>query len=271
MLRKRVSKNAEVLKALVAKLLVTSFADDGGDGGDDKGAGGTGGSTINYEDLIAKARKEEKDKLYPEIKRYRKMSEDMTTQNNDNLLKIGRLEKKIEELEAQKSGVSDEEVEKLRNRITELEEEISKKEEKEGSVPNEEELRKTIRAELEAEFNVKLYRTEKLASDEVKKSVLPMFFDGITGTTNEEIDNSIEEAIKKTKEAKEQLGITDEDPTDGVDEKDDKKNSGSERPPKASSSVEGTVKKSKYSPEDIQNLDPTSEEFQRLRRDLGLK
>lgn len=274
MLRKRVSKNAEVLKALVSKLLVTSFADDSGAGDD----GSKQVQVVNYEELIAKARKEEKNKLYPEIDRYKRLFEDMTRQNNDNIIKIGTLEKKIEELEANKSsGVSDEEVTKLNNRIAELEAEVKKYEEQDnGEAPNEEELRESIRAELEAEFNVKLYRTEKLASDDVKKAVLPMFFDGITGTTSEEIDKSIEEAIEKTKIAKEQLGIKDTESDSDSDEEENndkekkKDDGGSNRPPKASTNAI-KLGKSKYTAEDIQNLDPNSDEYKQLRRDLGLK
>lgn len=278
MFRERVKK-AEVFKSLVANLLITSFADEGDEGNGGDNGGDNGGSLrVNYEDLIKKARQEEKSKLYPEIKKYKKLFEDMTEQNNNNLLKIGTLEKKIEELEAKQSdSASNEEVESLKSKITTLENENSELKNKQSEAPNEEEIRNNIRAELEAEFNVKLYRTEKLASDEVKKSVLPMFFDSITGTTNEEIDSSIEKAVEMTKQAKEQLGIKDTDDGDGDNNEGngdgnhkDEGDGGNKRPPKASSTAV-SIGKRKYTVEDIQGLDPASDEFKELRKQLGLK
>ena len=226
-MRNERDKKAKVLCALVAgiadKLFPVAYADDGGNGDNggtppaDPPANGGGSQTpanggdngnkppqINYEDLIKRARQEEKNKLYPEISKLKDELKTMTKHNNDNLLRVGQLEA---ENEALRNGNGESAVVKeLRERVATLEAENNKL--KETTPPDEEALRTQIRTELEAEFNVKLYRTEKLASDEVKNTVLPMFYDSITGNTNEEIDASIQKAIEMTNQAREQFGIT---------------------------------------------------------------
>lgn len=208
----------EMFVGLLRKNLPTAFADEGdgsGTGGDTgAGAGGTGTDPtqtqppqINYEDLISRARKEEKDKLYPEIEKYKKQYKEMEKSNNKNLLRIGELET---ELESIKNGGESAEVTSLKSRVAELESEL---ETAKKDRPDEE----AIRAEIEKKFEVKLYRTERLASDEVKNAVLPMFLEGITGETNEEIDASIQNAMELTKKAKEQAGVKPDDGNGGGD------------------------------------------------------
>ena len=69
---------------------------------------------INYEELIAIARREEKDKLYPQISRLKEDLKVMTKLNNDNLLKIAELEKS-------KGDNGAKEIEKLNKEIVKLE------------------------------------------------------------------------------------------------------------------------------------------------------
>lgn len=198
---------------LLSKLAPVSYADDGnGDGtgnnvpnGSSEPGGNSGGAPsvpqINYEDLVARARKEEKDKLYGQIRGLKDDLKLMTKSNNDNLLKVGQLQA---ELDALKSGGDSEEVTQLKNKITSLETEIANLK---SSAVDEKTLRESIEAEFKADYEVKLYRIEKLGTEDVKNGVLPMFLDAITGKTKEEIDASIQEAMNKTAQAREQLGI----------------------------------------------------------------
>ena len=194
-------------KWLLGKAL-KSYADDGGELGEPENTTPApeqrrqSSPPMNFEDLIAKARKEEKDKLYPEIKRLRGENDKFVKQHNDDLLKIAELERDIESL---RNNGESEELKKLKGQVASLEKELA---DTKAQNPDEAAIRASVKAELDKEYEVKLYRTEKLATDEVKSSVLPMFFDGITGTTKEEIDSAIENAINQTKLAKEQLGIS---------------------------------------------------------------
>lgn len=205
-------KNAEKFSRIINGLLHKSFADEGdGNGGQEPPAPQTPPapnpastsqltepSQINYEELIARARKEEKDKLYTQIKTLKDDLKEMTKQNNKNLLEAGTLKAEIDNL---KNGGDSEEVTTLKNKIKELEGTIETL--KQQSTDEE-----TIRQQVEQEYEVKLYRTEQLVKDEVKDAILPMFMETVTGATKEEIDASIEKAKELTQKAKEQMGVT---------------------------------------------------------------
>lgn len=309
-MRNERDKKAKVLCALVAgiadKLFPVAYADEGGNGdnggtppADPPANGGSqtpanGGDNggiktpqINYEDLIKRARQEEKNKLYPEINKLKDELKTMTKHNNDNLLRIGQLEAENETL---RNGNGESAVVKeLRDKVATLEAENNQL--KETTPPDEEALRTQIRTELEAEFNVKLYRTEKLASDEVKNSVLPMFYDNIGGNTNEEIDASIQKAIEMTNQAREQFGIS--APTNPF--------GGSQTPANGGSPMNPQSPQQKQNPVNPQNpagagvfnvnpqnplfsmggqtqnidylsrLDPNSEEYKKFRQQMGLR
>ena len=55
------------------------------------------GTQINYEDLISKARREEKEKQYSRIKELKTQVDTMTTKHNNALIKNADLELKLEE------------------------------------------------------------------------------------------------------------------------------------------------------------------------------
>lgn len=158
---------------------------------------------VNYEDLIARARKEEKDKLYPQIKDLQGKLGAMTKLNNDNLLKVAALEKQLADIQNNKS--EDKEVENLKTELNTLKTEY---ENYKKSAPDETALREQIKKELDAEYAVKQYRLEKLSSESVKADVLPVFFEEIKGNTEEDIDKAIALAAEKTKQVREQLGVT---------------------------------------------------------------
>ena len=219
--------------------------------------------TINYEDLISKARKEEKDKQYNTIKKLKGQIDTLTNQHNDDLLKIGQLEKDLEtankKLETSGQGDS-EEVNTLKKEIEDLNKDkksLTKKlEDLEKNTISREELENEIRTELEAEYATKTYKAEKMA--ELKDDILVPEL--VMGSTKEEIDASIEVALAKSKEIREKLGIT------------EGSKSPQGRTPKtpSSPSVSG-VQNAQFSEDYIASLDVRSPEYAEFRKQIGLR
>lgn len=150
-----------IVKRLFGGLTLKAFAEenpaegDGGDEGDGTPAKKT--PTINYEDLIAKARKEEKDKQYKTIEKLKGQIETLTQQHNDDLLAKADLEKQLKDAQEKLKTVGQgdsEEVKTLKGEIATLtkdKEDLEKKiKEFEGQKPvSREEVEKEVRAELE--------------------------------------------------------------------------------------------------------------------------
>ena len=219
--------------------------------------------TINYEDLISKARAEEKSKQYNTIKKLKGQIDTLTNQHNDDLLKIGQLEKDLEtankKLETSGQGDS-EEVNTLKKEIEDLNKDkksLTKKLEdlEKNTIPREE-LENEIRTELEAEYATKTYKAEKMA--ELKDDILVPEL--VMGSTKEEIDASIEVALAKSKEIREKLGIT------------EGSKSPQGRTPKtpSSPSVSG-IQNSQFSEDYIASLDVRSPEYAEFRKQIGLR
>lgn len=152
---------------------------------------------LNFEQLIAQARKEEKEKLYPEINRLKEELRIMTTNNNSNLLEVAKLKEELEKIKAN-NNESD--------KITELKEELEKVKNEYEDFKKNTVSEEDLRATLEKEYEVKAYFTEQKAAN--KNLILPMFFDSIAGETKEDIDASVKNAIEMTNKAKEQLNAT---------------------------------------------------------------
>ena len=203
-------------------------------------------NTVNFEDLIAKARQQEKAKLYPQIQKLQEQNNALTEKNNAHLLTIGEKDARISELEKQlaesnnasKKGASEKEA-SLLSKIAELEKELT--DIKANTVSREE-----IEAEIKAEYDVKLYREQKLR--EVGDTVIPEL---ITGTTIEEIDAS----IKVSQERYNQITS---------------KVLGGVQVPVANVNTSSFQSKD-LNIEDIANLDPRSPEYAQLRARLGLR
>ena len=220
---------------------------------------------VNYEDLIKQARKEEKDKLYPRIEKAEKDLRDQVAVNNDLLLKNAALSEEVAKLK-KKSGEPDPKVaeleaenQKLKDRIKELED----------NTPSEDD----IRAKVEKEYEVKLYAQRK--RDELKsgKKVLSMLLDDIKGSTNEEVDAAAEEAIKKTKSVRADLGLDDED-EEGEDTSKKKKKKETTKTRKVTRAPAVNPSSSddeEFDAEYIRSLDPRSDEYKEFRAKLGLR
>lgn len=202
--------------------------------------------TINYEDLIAQARKQEKAKLYPQIEKLEKENKALVEKNNANLLVIGEkeseittLNKTIADLKASSNKGASEVEKELNKRIAELEKELT--DIKADTVSREE-----IENEIKAEYEVKLFREQKLR--EVGDSIIPEL---VSGTTKEEIEASIKVAQDRFKEIQDKI-------------------MGSVIVPVSNTSV-SSFQKANVSLDDIAKLDPRSPEYAQLRAKLGVR
>lgn len=203
-------------------------------------------SPVNFEDLISKARNEEKAKLYPKIKKLEEEKNVLVEDKNTLMLKVGQLETDIDTYKKQleSTGKSEDEVVKgLKKTITSLEKKLAEIESNTVDVST---LEQEIRTQVEAEYDVKMYRLEKVG--ELKDNLLPEL---VMGTTREEIDNSIEQSKARFEEIRNRvLG-------------------GVSIPPVNTSSSKFTSRD--FSIEDFAKLDPRSTEYAEMRKKLGLK
>ena len=255
-----VGMSNEHIKKLIESISLKAFADEGEDGGEGEQSKST--PSINYEDLIAKARREEKDKHYKTIEKLKTQVSTLTEQHNNDLLKIADLEKKLAEAndKLSKAGSGDsEEVKTLRDTIKNLnkeKEDLDKKvKDLEANKPvDREEVVTQVRAELEAEYEVKTYKATKLA--ELKDDILVPEL--VFGNTKEEIDESIKTALERSASIKESLGI--------------KNQTKQKRTPKSPTnpSVSG-VQDNGVSIERLASMDVRSPEYAEMRKQLGLR
>lgn len=224
---------------------------------------------VNYEDLIAKARKEEKDKLYPRIQKAESDLKEQVKINNELLLRNAALSEELEKVKS-KSNAPDPRIAELEQENEALKGEIQTLKD---SSPNEDE----IRAKVEKEYEIKLYAQQK--KDELKSSgkVLTMLLDTITGNTTEEIDSAVTAAIEKTKSVKADLGIEDDDPEgDPAPKKKAKAKKSTTKqtdptPSRAPAANPSGEDDEEYDAEYIRNLDPRSKEYKEFRAKLGLR
>lgn len=218
--------------------------------------------SINFEQAIARARKEEKDKLYPRIQKLEEDNKALQGSVNKYLLENAALK---EELEKQKNKPQDPKIKELEDKVASLEAENKTLKE---STPNEDEIRQKVAKEYE----VKLYAQEQIAAN--KGSILSILTSEITGTTKEEIDTAIANAKEKTRSIKKDLGLDVDD-----EEDDDSKKSGGKKTPPAQKKQKKAPAASPASDSDgeefdaeyIRNLDPRSKEYAEFRKKMGLR
>lgn len=262
---------AEMRERVLNKIVFNAFADEEPSQGEDSKGGN---NPINYEQLIALARKEEKDKLYPKIKALEKENKTLIENANNYLIEIGNLKTQISELTSKSDkGVDIEQLQKdyddLKTKFDTLAGEKEELENRLNDVVPEEELRATITKEFEVKYYLDSQKSEH------EGEILPMFMNDITGSTNEEIDESISNAINKTLEIKKQLGLIDEDGNEvksksASDEKSNKEE-GKKRKDVPPANPKSNENVTKYTASYIQSLDPSSEEYRKFRAELGLK
>lgn len=262
-----VETSRKIIKGIVEMCSLRAYADEGGSS--DSGDGGTGEQpkqpTINYEDLIAKARKEEKDKQYAKIERLEAQVKSLTEQHNNDLLKIAEFEGKLESAEKKlaTSGAGDsEELKTLKTELASVtaERDSLKKEVaglKKDSIDLDE-YEKELRGKIESEYAVKLYRVEQLSAHKADILVPEL----VMGETQEEIDKSIEAAIARSNEIKASLG---------VQTTPQQAQQGQGRTPKAPANPSTDFfQSSGVSLEKLATMDVSSPEYANLRKQLGL-
>lgn len=245
--------------AVISLFSVRAFAEEADPNTDDGGEPTK--PSINYEDLIAKARKEEKDKQYKTIEKLKTQNNTLTEQHNNDLLKIADLEEKLKVANEKlsKTGDSDSEaVKTLKSEVSTLTKEKSDLEKKvadlEKNKPvSREEVEAEVRAELEAEYEVKTYKAEKLAEHKDDLYVPEL----VMGDTKEAIDASLQVALARSKEIAEKLGVS---------------NGTKKRTPKTPNNPDVShVQDNQYSYEYLASLDPASKEYAEVRQKLGLR
>ena len=249
-------------------LFMTVHADDNEDGDTP-----TVAPTVNYEELIKQARKEEKDKLYPRIEKAEKDSKETLVSLNNALLEKGALAQELEKLKGELKTANDKSedsqlVKDLKKQVEDLTNELN---ELKSKGVDEAEIRKQIKAEYE----IKLYIQEQINKNQDK--ILEAFDDTIAGTTKEEVDAAIKKAIEKSDSVKKSLGIDvkEEDSTEGEDSQKQQQNviatppvpKQKRQPPVANPANNGS-KKTNLTSEDIRSMDVTSSEYAALRENL---
>lgn len=252
------------LKVLRNPIILKAFAEGENEGNE---------PPMSFEALIAAARKEEKDKLYPRIEKLETENKNLTKSLNDALIDKGTAQKKVEELEKALETATSDKVKDLEGQLAQAQKELK---EVKDSTPKEED----IRAKVEAEYEVKYYRDNKLRDG--ADDILDVFHDEVKGATKEEIDASFENAKEKTIATKKQLGLIDED-GNPVKQKTSKTTSNTEDG-KAddgkgdSKSTKRPPASNPKSPDDegfdfdyVQSLDPASNEYKEFRKKMGLK
>ena len=246
--------------ALFGNLFLTAFADEAPTADPPKGDS----PSINYEQLIAQARKEEKDKLYPQIEKLKAQIEVLTQQSNEALLAKGAVEKEFADFKASQKKGDSEEVTKLKAQVEAL---TKENEDLKKNTVSEEELRK----QFEEEYSVKLYAKDKLTEN--KDKILSVFAEKVTGKTKEEIDKAIEQAIASSDEIRKELGVDSkkEPEKKETSKKDSDSKDKKQSNPPAPNPQGGEGEKGKYDLEYIQSLDPRSEEYAKWRKSVGLK
>lgn len=248
-----------VFQKFLGRFALSAFAEEGGDPAPDDGGNPQTPPSVNFEQMIAQARKEEKDKLYPRIKKAEDENKTLTASVNKYLLENAALKDELEKLK-NNSGDSAK-IKELEEKIASLETENKTLKE---NAPNEDEIRKKI----EAEFEVKMYAQEQINAN--KDSIISILIPEITGKTKEEIDSAIASAKEKTKTIKKDLGLDVDD--EGDDKSKGKKTPAPQKQKKAPASNPATDGDGEeFDAEYVRNLDPRSKEYAEFRKKMGLR
>lgn len=208
--------------------------------------------SINYENLIAQARKEEKDKMYVTINDLKSQLATMTNNNNSNLIVIGELKSQIAKLE-EDLGKKVEDTQTVKDLLAQIEVLKGEKETLKATI------RQEVESELEEKNKLETFKATKV--EEFKKDIIPTYLDEVKGNSEEEILASIEEVKKKSLKVKQDLGLVDE--KGNVINLTKKKDS----PPPTNPDKKG---KEELDLEYLAGLDVKSPEYAEYRKKMGL-
>lgn len=243
--------NGAFIKKLFGLLFLNVFAEETIEEDNNEGDGEEGNnSVINYEDLILKARKEEKDKMYKKLDKYKKEQEMLIKQHNEDLLKIGNLESLL-------SSSSSDDIKGLKDTIDNLKKEnegySSIIEDYKQQLANKE---NEVKEKLEKEYEIKMYLNSKLM--EYKDIILVPEL--VSGSTKEEIDASIEKAKERSEEIRKSLGI-----------KNNTMNNTYRTSINPTNPSIGTIQSKQVDLNSLASMDVSSKEYKELRKQLGFK
>lgn len=252
---------AEIKKLLLKNMVKSVLAEEGGEG---EPTEPTPTSTINYEDLIQKARKEEKEKQFKVIERLRTQVNTLTEQHNGDLLSLAEKDKEIaslnDKLTNSNSGDS-EQVKTLKAELKEKDKEIKSlqaKIDEYGEPVNVDELTEQIRGQFEQEYTVKEHRLQVL-SDNKEQLLVPEL---VMGTTIEEIDNSLKSALERSEEIRKSLGVNGNT---------QQSNSGVNPNIKPSNPSTSSIQTGSLDLDALAHMDVRSPEYAELRKKLNLR
>ena len=125
-----------IFPKIIDKFILKSFADETGDESneenkdtDNEDNSNSNEGTLNYEDLISRARQQERQKQYNKIEKLNNTNQTLVEQHNADLLKIAELEKMVEELNKKVTDVGSSDSEAVTTLKKELEEVTKEKDE----------------------------------------------------------------------------------------------------------------------------------------------
>lgn len=226
---------------------------------------------VDFEELIQKARNEEKKKQYSTIEKLKKQIATLTDQHNDDLLKIAALEKEGDKKKSDENKPSEdgEAIKSLKKDlydsskvIENLNKEIDELKKAKPVEVDRDAIEKEIREALEKEYSVKKHKDDILREHE-DDLLLPEL---VIGDTIEELDANLEIALKRSKEIEDKLNAR-----KGGAKKDEPKEDKPRRTPKPSNPSVSIVQDGKYSLDYLMRLDPKSKEYKEFRKEMGLK
>lgn len=211
---------------------------------------------INYEDLIAKARQQEKEKLYPEIERLKGENAKLVEKNNALLLSLGEKDQVMAE-----AGKL---IAKLEEQVKIKAEEGNASMEKDKTLAELQKENETLKADLvkkDAEFKAFIDKAEVAAymGNKIKEVQLdPDLHELIGGATKEEVDASIVKAVAIQDKMKAKFGVSAPSPAPATAPL-----------PKPTASAIGVDALKSVQPTDIMSMDRAA--WAKMRASLGLK
>lgn len=209
---------------------------------------------VNYEDLIAKAREQEKGKLYPEIEKLKGENVKLIEKNNSLLLTVGEKEQIQRELEKA--------ISQLETKVKQYEEEGKMSMEKDKTVEalqKEIEALKAENAKKDEEFKAFINKAEVAShmSAKIKEAQLDEdLIELVQGNTKEEVDASIAKAVALQEKIKAKYVAPKAPTPDNVPL------------PKPNTAVLGIEQLKTVKPSDIMTMDRDA--WKKMRKDLGL-